>query len=386
MSGWPNNVRPLHGGGNGGGRSRLAPFQIIEPASWQDKPIPARRWVVDGLIPQPSVSLITGDGGVGKSLLMMQLLTAAATGQHWLGFDTMNCRAFGLLCEDDPDEMQRRQHDINRHYGVEMGDLADLTYVSRVGEDNILMDFDRRRDEGRPTPLWAQIENHVVSTGSQLVVIDTLADTFGGNENIRTHVQQFVTMLRQLARKIDGAVILAAHPSLPGMTTGTGTSGSTAWHNTVRGRLYLTRPKKEGEDQIEDRKARVLKSMKSNYGEDGQGFQLRWENGVFIREGGRGGPSNVVDKIAIDSLVERVVTRMCEEGSRLAADRTANNYIVAQLLKHPMMVGRARVDIEGAKDRLLTSGRLVMVTIKVDRKERKVIRPAAMRLAEEDTE
>ena len=33
----------------------------------------------------------------------------------------------------------------------------------------------------------------------QLVVIDTAADTFAGNENIRPQVRQFITLLTRLA-------------------------------------------------------------------------------------------------------------------------------------------------------------------------------------------
>lgn len=382
MNVWPGFEQPQRNGPPAG-RSRLSPLHVIEPVAWQGRDLPPRRWVVDGLIPQPSVSLITGDGGVGKSLLMMQLLTAAATGRQWLGFDTLRCKAFGLLCEDEPDELQRRQHDINRHYGLEMGDLEDLSYLSRVGENNVLMEFDRRRDVGTPTALWSQIETHVINSGSQIAVIDTLADTFGGNENIRTHVQQFVTMLRGLARKIDGAVIISAHPSLPGMTTGTGTSGSTAWHNTVRGRMYLTRPKKEDEGQAEDRTQRVLKSMKANYGEDGQGYPLRWMNGVFVREGRRSGPTNVIDKIEMDTLTERTVARLIEEGTRLSPDRNARNYVVRAMMQHPLMTGRHYREAEASKDRLMSAGKLVIVSVMVDRKPRMVIRPASTTLPDE---
>ena len=58
--------------------------------------------------------------------------------------------------------------------------------------------------------------------------------------------------------------MLLAHPSLTGMNTGTGTSGSTAWNNSVRSRLYLDRVRESGIEPDPD--ARVLRTMKSNYG------------------------------------------------------------------------------------------------------------------------
>ncbi len=44
--------------------------------------------MVRGLIPRGAVTMITGDGGVGKSLLAQQLLTAAAIGRDFLGCET----------------------------------------------------------------------------------------------------------------------------------------------------------------------------------------------------------------------------------------------------------------------------------------------------------
>ena len=115
----------------------------IDPLSLDGATIPARKWIVDDWIPHGSVTQMGGNGGVGKSLIAMQLLTACAIGQSWLGRKTMPCRALGIFCEDDKDELHRRQVDINRLYGVEFGELEDLKWISRVGEDSVMMNFDR---------------------------------------------------------------------------------------------------------------------------------------------------------------------------------------------------------------------------------------------------
>ncbi|MDP6385061.1 MAG: hypothetical protein QGI93_02590, partial [Planctomycetota bacterium] len=48
--------------------------------------------------------------------------------------------------------------------------------------------------------------------------------------------------------------------------TGSGFSGSTAWNNSVRSRLYLTKPKLGDDDQADHRTPeRLLRAMKSNY-------------------------------------------------------------------------------------------------------------------------
>jgi RecA-family ATPase len=68
----------------------------------------------------------------------------------------------------------------------------------------------------------------------RLVLLDALADVFGGEEIARTQARQFIGLLRGLAIDHSLAVVLIAHPSLTGMASGAGTSGSTAWSNSVR--------------------------------------------------------------------------------------------------------------------------------------------------------
>ena len=71
----------------------------LRPITWPEGPVPARRWVVPGLVPDLNVTLLGGDGGLGKSLLAQMLLTAAATGKMWLGKQTKSCKAVGYFAK-----------------------------------------------------------------------------------------------------------------------------------------------------------------------------------------------------------------------------------------------------------------------------------------------
>jgi RecA-family ATPase len=113
-------------------------------------------------------------------------------------------------------------------------------------------------------------------------VIESAADVFAGNENDWSQVRQFVGLLRRLAITSGAAVLLISHPSLSGMSTGTGTSGLTGWNNSVRSRLYFTSPKTRNGDEP-DNDVRELKVMKSNYGPAGETVRLRWQRGVRSR-------------------------------------------------------------------------------------------------------
>jgi RecA-family ATPase len=66
-----------------------------------------------------------------------------------------------------------------------------------------------------------------------------------------------------------------------GLNTGSGLSGSTAWHNKVRARAYMRPPQtQKGEDIDSD--LREIEFKKNNYGPQGDMIQVRWEKGVFV--------------------------------------------------------------------------------------------------------
>ena len=50
-------------------RRRGRPLDVLDPLAWHDQPIPERPWLVKGLIPRRVVTMLGGDGGLGKSLL-----------------------------------------------------------------------------------------------------------------------------------------------------------------------------------------------------------------------------------------------------------------------------------------------------------------------------
>ena len=113
-----------------------------------------------------------------------------------------------------------------------------------------------------------------------MAVIDTLADVNPAVENHRYAARQFIQLLRKPAIENNCSVIVLVHPSLTGLNSGAGTSGNIAWLNSLRSRLYLTRP--GGEDTDPD--LRVLELMKSNYLRVGTTVNIRWKDGVFLHQ------------------------------------------------------------------------------------------------------
>lgn len=264
--------------GNAGFRPRQADdTDIIRaiPGFEFDREPPRREWMVEGAFPLGSCCMLSGDGGVGKSLICQQLCTAAALGLDWLGLRTTHCNTLHFMCEDDQDEALRREAAIFRHYDRSYADTeGGLHLMPRVGRDNVLAELDRKTWRMIPTKLREQIGQYCRQHAIRLVVIDTATMCFNGNQNDERHVVDFVNSLRRLAIAIQGCVILTKHPSLSGRANGSGESGSTSWNNAVRSRLYL-RDTPDGT---------VLQGMKSNYGRKLDKIRLRYEAGVFMRD------------------------------------------------------------------------------------------------------
>lgn len=243
---------------------------------------PPRQWHVEGLIPANQVTMLGGDGGVGKSLLALQLSVSTATGLPWIGHHPAHGKTIYISAEDDRDELHRRVADIAAQEACSLGDLSNLILRSLAGEDALLAVADSRQGTLQTTPLLTELDQTIGDYSARFLVLDTLADFHSGQENDRATARQFIGILRGLALRHECTILLLAHPSLTGISSGSGLSGSTAWSNSVRSRLYFERVTEDGYEPDPDQ--RRLSTKKANYGKTGEETLVRWHNGAFIPE------------------------------------------------------------------------------------------------------
>jgi RecA-family ATPase len=273
-------------------RQPEAHTETDEPVALSDlkgEPKP-REWFVEEWVPAGSVTALYGDGGTGKTLLAQQLLVAADIGGKWCGIDVPQTNALGVFCEDDHDELHRRHNAICASMGLGIGAAFNGSRIwPRVGHENLLVTFDKNNLPAL-SPFFARIMDQVMAHRVGFLVLDTAADLFGGNEIIRAQVNHFIKSVCGgfiRAAKDKGwilTVLLLAHPSQSGRNSGSGESGSTAWNNAVRSRLYLTRDEQGGGND------RILTRMKSNYAAAGQDqcINLEWREGALVPRRGQG--------------------------------------------------------------------------------------------------
>ena len=309
-------------------QEKLEEIDDLEFIDIARRPLPAREWLVEQRIPALNVTIFSGEGAGGKSIIALMLSAAVVMPHEWLGLTPTQGPVIYLSCEDDDDEICRRLDDIADYYGTTREDLkaAGLHAIARVGKDAILAlpDHDGRI---RPTKIFEQLHRNAVAIKPKLIVIDTSADVFGGNELSRVQVGQFINLLRKLAIDAGAAVVLISHPSLRGLESGSGISGSTAWHNRPRARIYLLSVK-EDEQEIEDE--REIEFKKNNYGPKGETIHLYWKDGVFTDLTIKSATSTV----SADQLFLQLLDRYSREG-RTVNDKRGPSFAPTKFSMEP---------------------------------------------------
>jgi KaiC/GvpD/RAD55 family RecA-like ATPase len=342
----------------------VLPLDTINASSLAGLAVPQRSFLDDaGLFPSRNVTMLSGDGGTGKSLLALQLGVAVATGTHWMGITVSAGPVLYLSAEDDRDELHRRLNDICAAGDLDLSAMRGLELAVLAGKDAVLaVEASKSSSRIAMTPLFQRLRQRLERTRPTLLVLDNLADIFAGNENVRSMARQFVGALRGLASEFNCVVLLLSHPSLSGINSGTGTSGNTAWSNSVRSRLFLVREKDSTGSEM-DPDERVLQTMKSNYGPTGGQLRLRWKSGHFIcpDQHGYGTASSGTVFIDRSTRVFLNLLRWHTTKGKPVSPLKSPTYAPALFARHPRNEGINSRIFETAMNLLLETDRIRIV-------------------------
>lgn len=331
------------------------PLSLFNPSEWQDTTAPVREWRWKDFIPDHQATLLTGAGAAGKSLFGQQRATCTALGRPLFGIETKQCPALYITCEDDIDELHRRQMAICALLGVDPRELDGKLYLlslqGEAGSELALFAPDGAMTVG---PLYGRLEHTCLALGILDVTIDNTAHTFAGNENDRHQVAAYVNLNNGLAKRIGGSVLMVGHPNKAGDSY----SGSTAWENQVRSRLYLEVPK--GDDGVpHDPDKRVLRNEKANYSQRGAEVAFFWYQGAFLaadqmpenrsdgmRENSEAAYENALFLTLLDTLLQQ--RRHVSHAANLS------NYAPKVMAAMPAAKGLSAASFKRAMERLFT--------------------------------
>jgi archaellum biogenesis ATPase FlaH len=295
----------------------------LAPMDWGSlatvKPEPTA-WRLEGWLPEGTVTLLSANGGVGKSNLSLQLGVALATGAKFMDIDTKPSRVLVLSGEDEARTVHFRVGNICQDMGVPMASLAGRMDVYDLTQQDCVLWKD-----GHPTERMQWLADQAVRTKAEVIVIDNASDVFADNENERTTVRGFMRALALIAHVTRAAVLLLAHVDKASVRMGAGTdtnstfSGSTAWNNSARSRWAMVR----------DGQAVTLRHEKCNLGplQDELRFEFDPAAKVFKRFGTIPGAAAAAALVRNGqrAAILRLLSDAEKAGQRLSMNAAANN-------------------------------------------------------------
>ncbi len=219
---------------------RARPLELLDG-------IPARYWqgwLVENWLPRNSVAMLTGDGGVGKSRLALQLAWALSGDGQWLGetnlmpacgadygmgFEPLDpSRIVYATWEDSPEQIRGRLYWLEQSGRVGDGHNFKIADMRARGH---LWASSQHNAVPRLTPAGETLRLAAEQNDARLLVIDTLGVANGASEIDRSQVGAFFSDWAAWADANDCAVLLIAHPP---KTPGVAYSGSTGILGGVR--------------------------------------------------------------------------------------------------------------------------------------------------------
>jgi hypothetical protein len=255
-------------------RDTPKPEPLLRPVSVSDvlsHPAPPPEFIWDGYLPRGVVALMGAHGGTGKSTIALMLAVCAALGRPMFEVDTATCNTVFVSLEDGANIVRHRLAHICRAWGVDPLALHGRLHIVDGTEHPELFAAETR-GAGESTGTYFELRKLVQSENAGLVIVDNASDAFGGEEIQRRQVRAFMRSLAEVARLTNCSVLLLAHVDKATSRNkkaegGEGYSGSTAWHNSARSRLFMTR----GDDGL-----LTLEHQKSNLGKMCEPITLAW--------------------------------------------------------------------------------------------------------------
>jgi DNA polymerase len=341
-----------------------APLAWLDMSTWDDGDPPPLEWAVPFCIPREQVGLYSGVGGTGKTTCELLKNVAHVLGRPWFGMQPTPGPTIYVGSEDPEKILRIRLTTIARFYGTTFEKLiaGGLHILNLFGQDATIFFYNNKTQRLETTPLYDQIYQAAGDLKPINIALDPLARIFSGSEIDRTQVYRVVGFAQALSIASGGSVMLLSHPSMHGISSGSGLSGSTAWHDAFRSRQYLRKVKNEDADESEDADdetdngLRELVFMKNQYGPPLAKILLRYQNGLFLPEATLDEFEKTAAAAQADKVFLELLDRLTAQGRNLSAVANSSNY--APKLFAEQGTGISRKQFEAAMQRLFNGNKI----------------------------
>jgi len=312
---------------------------LLKPVSVSDvltDPSPPPEFVWDGYIPRGVVTILGAHGGMGKSTIALMLAVCAAVGRPLFGAEVEPCKVLYVSLEDSGAIARHRLANICNIWSIDPLALLERLRIVDGTEYPELFSAESR-GAGLLTETYKEMCTIVQTEGIGLVIVDNASDAYGGDEIQRRQVRAFIRALAMVIKPTNAGCLLLAHVDKNTSRTrkpegGEGYSGSTAWHNSVRSRLFLTR----ADDDL-----LTLEHQKSNLGSMCEPINLEWaKDGLpkLVAQSGMGDLLSSIASIAQDVRSKALLLMIAEFEDRqhyCSPVTTARNNVHATLSTEP---------------------------------------------------
>lgn len=189
-----------------------------------------QKWLLDGVIPADGFGILYGPSGSYKSFLALDIAAAISSGQSWHGVDVDGCGPVLYVAAEGSTGLQERAVAWSRHYGRDYGPLAILPVAIMLDDPimtQIFVEAAMKAQEKLGSPF-------------KLVIIDTLARSFNGDENSAQDTGAFINSCYAWRAKLgDCSVMVITHA---GKDVQRGIRGSSALKAACDFVFIVTRP------------------------------------------------------------------------------------------------------------------------------------------------
>jgi N-acetylmuramoyl-L-alanine amidase len=343
------------------------PWEEVDIADldWVEPPPPEQVW--GALVPAGVVTLFGAHGGKGKSLIGLMLCVCVALGRELFGIPTRQGVAVFYSGEDDKRVVRHRLKWLCRQMGVRAADLQGrLLILDASDADPTLYREGQGKGPGMLTPTYDKLAAFLAAKGAGLVVVDNASDAYDASEIDRAKVRAFIRALAKMARASNAGLVLLAHVdkgTSRGDRAGTeGYSGSTAWNNSARSRLFMR----------EDGDGLVIEHQKANYSQRHEPLRLVWPHDRLPVLDGLVEPmvQGIADRTSTKVLL-KLIHEFTQRGEFISTATTSRTHAAKMLCKEPGYPRLRHPEVFALLRRAERAGHLQRVTYRgSDRKER----------------
>jgi RecA-family ATPase len=187
--------------------------------------MPAPTWQVEGVIPAGGLIAIYGPPGCGKSFTTIDVAMSVATGRDWFGHKVEPGFVVYISAEGGAGISKRAKAWLTAHDV----DARDVNMAWLIEPMSINADSEQ----------MAVLLNRVVEVGRtpSLIIVDTLARCFDGDENMQEDMGRFVAGVDMLRHELNCTVLVVHHSRLDG----TRERGNTSFRGAVDTMISLAK-------------------------------------------------------------------------------------------------------------------------------------------------